>query len=165
MGWLPAEFTHPVRVPVPGGYYLRPVSAADTDLDYPAVMGSQQRLWSIFGAAWGRPLATMTYQQDRRDLARHEAEIAAHESFNYALLDDAETVLLGCVCIDPPEKAGADAEICWWIADEKAGTELQRALDAFVPPWIADAWPFGRPRYVGRDLSWADWLALPDLAS
>jgi hypothetical protein len=44
MGWLSAEFTRPVRVPVPGGYHLRPVRAADTDLDYPAVMGSQQRL-------------------------------------------------------------------------------------------------------------------------
>jgi hypothetical protein len=21
---------------------------------------------------------------------------------------------------------------------------------------------FTRPRYIGRDLSWADWLALPD---
>jgi hypothetical protein len=165
VGWLPAEFMHPVRVTIPGGYHLRPVSAADTDLDYPAVMGSQERLWSIFGDAWGWPPATMTYQQDRRDLARHEAEIAAHASFNYALLDDAETVLLGCVYIDPPEKAGADAEICWWIVDEKAGTVLQRALDAFVPQWIAAAWPFDRPRYVGRDLSWADWLALPDLAS
>jgi hypothetical protein len=165
MGWLPAEFTHPVRVTIPGGYHLRPVSVADTDLDYPAVMSSRERLWSIFGDAWGWPPGTMTYQQDRQDLARHEAEIAAHASFNYALLDDAETVLLGCVYIDPPEKAGADAEICWWIVDEKVGTELQRALDAFVPQWIADAWPFDQPRYVGRDLPWPDWLALPDLAS
>jgi len=25
------------------------------------------------------------------------------------------------------------------------------------------AWPFTHPRYLGRDLSWAEWLALPDL--
>ena len=36
-------------------------------------------------------------------------------------------------------------------------------MDALVPQWIAAAWPFTQPRYVGRDLSWADWLALPDL--
>jgi len=35
-------------------------------------------------------------------------------------------------------------------------------VNALVPRWIADAWPFTRPRLVGRDLSWADWLALPD---
>src|SRR6185437_1590889 len=28
---------------------------------------------------------------------------------------------------------------------------------------IAAAWPFTQPRYIGRDLSWADWLALPDI--
>ena len=43
------------------------------------------------------------------------------------------------------------------------GTDLQHALDARVPQWIAPAWPFTRPRYIGRDLSWADWLALPDV--
>lgn len=96
-----------------------------------------------------------------KDLARHEAEIAAHQSFNYALFDDPETALLGCVYIDPPEKAGADAEISWWVVDAQAGTDLQRALDALVPQWIAAAWPFTRPRFIGRDLSWADWLALP----
>ncbi len=82
-------------------------------------------------------------------------------SFNYALLDDPETVLLGCVYIDPPEKQGADAEISWWVVDDQAGTSLERALDALVPRWIAAGWPFAAPRYVGRDLSWADWLALP----
>jgi hypothetical protein len=47
---------------------------------------------------------------------------------------------------------------------EKLGTDLQHTLDSLVPDWIADAWPFfGRPCYVGRDLSWPDWLALPEL--
>jgi hypothetical protein len=161
MSWLPEDFAHPVRVPVGGGYHLRPIRAADTDLDYPAVMGSRARLWSVFGDAWGWPAATMTWAQDRDDLARHEAEIAAHQSFNYALLDDAESALLGCVYIDPPEKAGADAEISWWVVDEKAGTDLQDALDELVPRWIGTAWPFRRPRCIGRDLSWADWRALP----
>jgi hypothetical protein len=162
MVWLAADFSFPAVVPVGDGYHLRPIRAADADLDYPAVMGSQPRLWSIFGEAWGWPRDSMTYQQDRKDLARHEAEIAARQSFNYALLDDAETVLLGCVYIDPPEKQGSDGEISWWVVDDRVGTDLERALDALVPRWIAAAWPFTHPRYLGRDLSWADWLALPD---
>lgn len=163
VAWLPADFIHPAQVRICDGYHLRPITAADTDLDYPAVMGSRRRLWSIYGQAWGWPPASMTYQQDREDLARHEAEIAAHQSFNYALFDDAEAALLGCVYIDPPEKQGADAEISWWVVDGQVGTELERALDARVPRWIAEAWPFAAPRYVGRDLSWEDWLALPAL--
>jgi hypothetical protein len=163
MAWLPENFVPARRVTVCDGYHLRPITAADADLDYPAVMGSQQRLWSIFGQAWGWPPATMTYQQDREDLARHEAEMAARLSFNYALLDDAGTALLGCVYIDLPEKQGADAEISWWVTDGQVGTRVERALDALVPRWIAAAWPFTQPRYVGRTLSWADWLALPDV--
>ena len=163
MTWLPADFIHPTWVSVGDEYHLRPITAADIDLDYLAVMGSQPRLWSIFGPAWGWPPASMTYQQDLDDLARHEAEIAAHQSFNYALFDDQETALLGCVYIDPPEKQGADAEISWWVVDAQAGTDLERALVALVPGWIAAGWPFVQPRYVGRDVSWADWLMLPDI--
>ena len=46
MSWLPDDFVHPVRVPVPGsGLHLRPIREADTAIDYPAVMGSRERLW------------------------------------------------------------------------------------------------------------------------
>ncbi len=48
------------------------------------------------------------------------------------------------------------------MVDGQAGTALERVLDALVPRWIAADWPFTQPRYIGRDLSWADWLALPD---
>ena len=166
--WLPADFRHPTRVEVPYGHHLRPIRAEDTDLDMVAVMGSRERLWSIYGEAWGWPPADMTHEADRADLARHAAEMETHESFNYALLDTDETALLGCVYIDPPreswaEQEGVDAEISWWVVDECAGTELEAALDELVPRWIAADWPLERPRYVGRDLTWAEWLALPDL--
>ena len=118
MAWLPAGFVHPPRVTVLAGFHLRPITAADVDLDYPAVMGNRQRLWSIYGDAWGWPPESISYQQDLDDLSRHEAETAAHLSFNYALFNDAETALLGCVYIDPPEKHGADAEISWWVVDD-----------------------------------------------
>ncbi len=162
--WLPASFAHPTHVEVGLGHHLRPIRAEDVDLDMVAVMGSRERLWSIYGDAWGWPPATMSHAQDREDLARHAAEMVTHESFNYALLDTDETALLGCVYIDPPEKVGgADAEISWWVVDECLGTDLEAALDDLVPRWISEVWPLQRPRYVGRDLSWADWAALPDL--
>jgi RimJ/RimL family protein N-acetyltransferase len=161
--WLPADWNHPVRVELPTGHHLRPIRANDVDRDMVAVMGSQERLWSIYGRAWGWPPAAMTAEQDREDLARHEAEIEAHESFNYALFDTGETELLGCVYIDPPEKPGADAEISWWVVDGLVGGEVERALDDLVPRWVAADWPLSAPRYVGRDLSWEEWLDLPDL--
>ncbi|MFT4110806.1 GNAT family N-acetyltransferase [Propionicimonas sp.] len=162
MAWLPDAFEHPLVVQVDAGHHLRPIRAEDVELDMPAVMGSRARLWSIFGEAWGWPPATMTAEQDVEDLAHHEAEIAAHVSFNYALFDRAETELIGCVYIDPPEKVGADAEVSWWVRDEYVGTPLEAELDAFVPRWLAGAWPFTAVRLIGRDLTWAEWLALPD---
>ncbi|MEU6262933.1 N-acetyltransferase [Saccharopolyspora shandongensis] len=162
MSWLPDDFAHPVHVPVPGtALHLRPIREADCALDYPAVMGSRERLWEIFGPAWSWPSETMTYEANRADLLRHEKEIAAHQSFNYALLDEAETVLLGCVYIDPPERAGSDGEVAWWVVDDLVGGDVESAFDALVPQWIAADWPFQQPRYLGRDITWQDWLALP----
>ena len=161
--WLPAGWEHPTSVRLATGHHLRPIRATDVDIDYVAVMGSRERLWSIYGRAWGWPPATMTLEQDREDLARHEAEIEAHESFNYALFDPAESELLGCVYVDPPAKQGADAEISWWVVDWLVGSPVEIELDAFVPQWIATAWPFQAPRFVGLSLSWSQYLSLPDL--
>lgn len=145
MGWLPEQFRHPERVPLSTGHHLRPIRAADVEIDYPAVMGSRERLWSKYGEAWGWPPATMTVEQDRHDLARHEAEIARQETFNYAVLNADESELLGCVYIDPPpadEESGNDAVVSWWVVDRAVGTDLDRELESFVPHWLTDTWGF-----------------------
>ena len=98
----------------------------------------------------------MTFEQDRDDLAHHEVEIAAQETFNYAVLDADETELLGCVYVDPPEAGsppGADAVVSWWLVDAAAGSELERAL--------ADA----HPGLAGRDVGVPRCALLPVNAS
>jgi hypothetical protein len=132
------------------GEHLRPIRAGDVDIDYPAVMGSRQRLWQQYGDAWGWPPAAMTPEQDRDDLARHAAEIAALETFNYAVLDAAETELLGCLYIDPPyaeHPPHTDAVASWWVVDGALGTPLEAAMGAFVPPWLAEIWGFVHVHY------------------
>jgi hypothetical protein len=147
--WLPPEFEHPERVELKAGAHLRPIRAADAEIDYPAVMGSRLRLWRKYGEAWGWPPATMTLEQDREDLLHHEREIAAHESFNYAILRDDESELLGCVYIDPPgEEPSCDAIVSWWLVDDRTGTPLEAELDRFVPSWVTTVWPFQAPRFA-----------------
>jgi hypothetical protein len=145
--WLPDGFVHPERVELVEGYHLRPIRESDVGIDYPAVMGSRERLWSIYGEAWGWPPATMTYEADREDLARHEREIAEHVTFNYAVLDADETRLVGCVYVDPHDDDAIDAESSWWVVDELAGSTLERELDTFVPRWLTTTWGFGRVEY------------------
>jgi hypothetical protein len=113
-------------------------------------MGSRERLWEIYGEAWGWPPEDMTYEEDRIDLARHEREIAAHETFNYAILDEPESELLGCVYIDPPgpdSRPGSGAVVSWWVVDGMVGSDLDRALRAFVPHWLAQTWGFEGVEY------------------
>ena len=151
MTWLPDGFEHPERVDLATGHHLRPIRAADVDIDFPAVMGSRRRLWEKYGTAWGWPPATMTFEQDRADLARHEAEIAAHETFNYAVLDEPERELLGCVYIDPPEPdspPGTQAVVSWWVVDVHAGSDLERVLGDFVPRWLAETWGLERVHFA-----------------
>ena len=163
--WLPPGFEHPERVELPTGHHARPIRESDLAIDYPAVMGSRDHLWAMFGEPWGWPPETMTVEQDRTDLAGHEREIRDHESFNYAVLDSDESRLFGCIYIDPAEKVGADADISWWVVIDDDATHLREVLPEFVPQWLAHAWPFAEPRFIGRDLSWADCLALPDRAT
>jgi hypothetical protein len=161
-GWLPTTFVPPDRLELGSGHHLRPIRPTDLELDYPAVMGSQARLFEIFGPAWGWPPATLTREQDLAELIRHADEMVTLESFNYAMFDRDETALLGCVYIDPPEKVGSDADISWWVVDGEVGGELEAALRVEVPRWIAGEWPFDSPRFIGEELSWAEFLALPD---
>lgn len=147
MAWLNG---HPDRAELPTGHHLRPIRADDVAIDYPAVMGSRERLWAKYGEAWGWPPATMSYEQDREDLAHHEDEIVADETYNYAVLDEGETELLGCVYIDPPDErspAGSDAVVSWWVVDRHHGGELGRALDEFVPDWLSEIWGFQAVHY------------------
>ena len=115
-------------------------------MDMIAVMGSRDRLWSIYGEAWGWPPVDLTADDDREDLARHASEMSRNESFNYPLFDVRETALLGCVYVDPPERVGADAEISWWVVDEHVDGPVEQALDTFVPTWIASDWPLKEAR-------------------
>lgn len=143
VAWLAQSFDHPERVDLPSGHHLRPIREDDVAIDYPAVMGSRERLWEKYGEAWGWPAATMSYEADQEDLARHAQEITAHETFNYAVLDEAEGELLGCVYIDPPDDrspAGSDAVVSWWVVDASVGSDLERALEAFVPRWLEETW-------------------------
>jgi len=147
VAWLSG---HPDRAELPTGHHLRPIRADDVEIDYPAVMGSRDRLWAKYGEAWGWPPATMSYEQDREDLAHHEDEIAADETYNYAVLDEGESELLGCVYVDPPDErspAGSDAVASWWVVDRHHGGELGRALDEFVPHWLSETWGFQAVHY------------------
>ncbi len=50
----------------------------------------------------------------------------------------------------------------WWVVDSLVGSDVEAELDELVPYWVAQDWPFEKPRYVPREMTWAQWLALPE---
>ena len=151
--WLPRDWQHPLRAELPTGQHLRPIRCTDVDLDLQAVLGSQERLWSMYGSAWGWPSETLSVQQDRADLARCERQMQRQQSFRYALFDLGETELLGSVHVHPSEEAEVSADISWWVVDWLVDGPIEAALDRFVPQWIARQWPIARPRFLQRELA------------
>jgi len=148
--WPLVDFAHPERVDLATGHHMRPIRESDVDIDYPAVMGSRDRLWAKYREAWGWPPAELTYEEDRRDLARHEDEMTRGEAFNFAIFDAEETELVGCVYVDPPDSGspqGTDAVVSWWLVDSLAGSDLDSELSDFVPRWLTQTWGFRAVHY------------------
>lgn len=146
--WLPEGFTAPGEVVVPFGHRLRPVRASDAELALVAVLGSERRLRARYAATWGWPSAMPSLEQQQAELARDEHRMRTGRAFRYALLDTDETAWLGCVHLCPPRDPVVDAEISWWVVDECVGTPLATALDALVPRWVAQSWPWRSPRFL-----------------
>ena len=147
MPWLPDTFSHPQLVDIDSEHHIRPIAASDVDLDMVAVMGSHERLFSIYGQSWGWPPATMTREQDLEDLEHHVHEMHTRASYNYALFGKDESQLLGCIYIDQPDDDEHDAVVSWWVINDLVGSELESTVDAFVPSWLKRDWPFSVVRF------------------
>lgn len=73
------------------------------------------------------------HQQTGR-VAHHAEEMAAGQSFNYAIFEADERDLLGCVYIDQQaQPATAGATVSWWVVDHAVGSQLEAALADHVP--------------------------------
>ncbi|CAA9455607.1 MAG: hypothetical protein AVDCRST_MAG01-01-5147, partial [uncultured Rubrobacteraceae bacterium] len=91
-------------------------------------MANREHLWSLFGEAWGWPTEDLTLEQDLIDLGWHQKEFQMRSSFDYAVMSPDEKRLLGCVYVDPPEKAGYDAEVHYWARRDGPEQGLEEEL-------------------------------------
>ncbi len=162
MSFLPEGFLPPSGLEHER-FRLRPITVDDTVKDYDAVMSSREHLWALFGQGWGWPPATMTLEEDRIDLARHQQEAERHESFNFAVMSRDDSRLLGCVYVDPPTKQGYDAEVFWWARQDELAGGLEAELDVVARAWVEREWPFQRVAFPGRDQPWDEYEALPEV--
>ncbi|MGC1305702.1 MAG: GNAT family N-acetyltransferase [Phormidesmis sp.] len=156
--FVPSGFTVPTGL-VTEQFRLRMLSINDVVKDYEAVMTSYQHLHerSVFGPQSTWPAADLSFEQDLIDLGWHQKEFQNRTSFAYTLMNLDETRCLGCVYIDPAEPEDYDAQVVLWVRQSELATGLEEKLVQAVKTWLAEAWPFQRVGFPGRDSPWAKW--------
>jgi hypothetical protein len=144
---------YPDDAPVPtelrsDEFLLRPLRAADVELDYEAVMATQEVLRRGNGGAWPRP--DFTIEENLADLEGHEADFRARRGFTYTIMDPTETRCLGCVYAYPPGddwagQAGDNEAVVWfWVRPDCVTADLDQRLLAVLVPWLRGDFAFAR---------------------
>jgi RimJ/RimL family protein N-acetyltransferase len=152
---------YPDDAPVPAGLrsdelLLRPLRATDVELDYEAVMATQEVLRRGSGGAWPRP--DFTLEENLADLQGHEADFLARRGFTYTVMDPTESRCLGCVYAYPPKddrdgQAVAHEAVVWfWVRPDCVADDLDRRLVAALVPWLRNDFAFARVLFR----AWAD---------
>ena len=147
--FVPAGFVPPAGVDHPA-FRLRPLGPEHNESDYAAWSSSMEHIRSTPGFPDGDWPHPMTLEENRGDLERHAADFEARRGFTYTVLapDDADPpTVIGCLYIYPGK--GVSASVQSWV--RAADAELDGVLAEAVARWLAEAWPFEQPDYVGRN--------------
>jgi hypothetical protein len=157
--FVPAGFRVPEVLETPE-FRLRMLTVNDVVKDYDAVMTSVDHLKTIWpDSGWPEGL---TLEQDLIDLGWHQKEFQMRRSFAYTVVTPSESMVTGCVYINPTSKRGYDAVVYLWARQSELGGGLETRLHAAVKEWVAKEWPFQSVAYPGREIAWEDWEAIPD---
>jgi hypothetical protein len=146
--FVPDDFEVPLLLET-SQFRLRPLTAADVDKDYEAVMESAALLHSMFGREW--PRDGFTHAENLQDLVEHQQEFERREAFAYTVVSIDEQTCLGCVYINPPRGHPVDTRVYMWVRQSAHDRGLDPALFAAVKSWIDSCWPFEHVIYPGRD--------------
>lgn len=157
---VPDSFLVPESVEA-AGFRLVPLSPALLAKDYEAYMSSVEHLKGHLqpGSTW--PEGT-TLEDALIDLCWVEQERRYRSSFAYAAMTPDESQELGCVYVYPTPKAGFEAEVNLWVRKSAYEKGLDAELYRFAKRWVAEAWPFKRVAFPGREIPWAEWERLAD---
>ena len=157
----------PDSVTIPSGietkdFRIRNLTINDVVKDYDAVMSSIDHLRGVLGPSRAWPSADLTLEQDLIDLGWHQKEFQIGSSFAYTVMNLDESRCLGCVYVDPSEKAGYDAKVILWVRQSEIRKGLDEKLFSAVKIWLSKEWWFTSVAFPGRQLSWQEWEALPN---
>ena len=157
--FIPTDFVVPEKLETKE-FRLRMLTVNDVVKDYDAVMSSVDHCKTIWpGGKWPDGL---TLEQNLIDLGWHQKEFQTRRSFAYTVVNPSESMVMGCVYIEPTRRRDHDAVVYLWARQSELAGGLEDRLYAAVKDWIAKEWPFKTAAFPGRDIAWETWRAIPN---
>jgi len=154
----------PVRL-VTEEFVLRPIVAADVELDYAAVMESKEYLRPWEQTGW--PADDFTLEDDREDVEMLERRHDARQAFTWTMMNPDETECWGCVYLMPPDARSyresrivpiGDARwedygglVNFWVRTSRLDSGVDERLLSAVRSWLAEHARLGRLLYVTNE--------------
>ncbi|RIQ32164.1 GNAT family N-acetyltransferase [Jiangella rhizosphaerae] len=146
-------------------FVLRPITVADVELDYAAVMESREYLRTWEQSGW--PADDFTVDGNRADLEGLEQRHTERKAYTYTVLNPAGTECLGCVYLMPTDArsfAGARitpvgdhrwddyaAAVYFWVRKSRLAAQLDRVLLDALRTWLARDWNLGGHLFVTNE--------------
>lgn len=146
-------------------FIVRPITVADAERDYAAVVESREYLRTWEQSAW--PADDFTVDENRADVEMLEQRHVNGDAFTYTVTDPAGEECLGCVYMMATTAgmyAGAritphterqwidyEAAIYYWVRKSQVGTAMDRLLLDVLRNWLADEWTFDGHLFVTND--------------
>jgi len=158
--FLPEGFEAPAGFET-AGFRVRPITVADAEKDYEAVMESVPLIRAaLLDDRW--PPDSFSLEENRRQLEIKERLARERRSFTYTVVSPDESRVLGCVYINRG-RGGPDAAVFLWTRQSAHDAGLDPVLEGAVRGWMKRSWPFERVMYPGRggspaEASTAAWI-------
>ncbi len=146
-------------------FVLRPIVAADAELDYAAVMESRDYLRFWEQSSW--PADDFTIAGNLEDMEKLERRHANREAFTYTVMNPAGTECFGCVYFMPSDARSFtrasitpvgnrrwddyDAGVYFWIRKSQLAAEMDRSLLDALRTWLSDDWKFLHHLFVTNE--------------
>ena len=127
-------------------YVFRPLTTKDVELDYEAVMESKVSLRTISASTW--PSDDFTLKENYDDLERHERDHLARKEFTFTIMNQDETICLGCIYFRPLrfQLATADFQtsVRFWVRSSRIQDNLDSRVLESIIHWLKSEWKFDK---------------------
>ncbi len=119
-----------------GIYNLTPLSPAEVDEDYAAVMATAPLLGDFFGD-WPEGL---TRAENLIDLAWHEREFTTKRSFSWIIRNTSGSYI-GCFYLSPAPGMLGQCQADLWLCDIADRTATAHGIKSALADWLAEHLP------------------------